>query len=179
MIAFLRLLGPQGLAGIAASLCLGMLLVMQKADTRHWQRQSGRFEQLYRESEAARADLVAGYRAAAERAAADDAANAERVRREQIHISQRIEEEYDARIADARARALRLRRDPQAASHPGGATVASLPGLSTAPGEPVAAARQDRLPDSLIATEQAIQLDALIKWVHAQGTVDSEARAQK
>ena len=49
----LRLLGPQGLAGLAVSLCLTLLLVWQKGETRHWRKQSGQYEQLYRHGEAA------------------------------------------------------------------------------------------------------------------------------
>ena len=45
----LRLLNAQGIAGLAASLCLALLLVLQKGETRHWKKQSSQFEQLYRE----------------------------------------------------------------------------------------------------------------------------------
>ena len=34
----LRLLNIQGIAGIAVSLALGLLLVIQKAETRHWKK---------------------------------------------------------------------------------------------------------------------------------------------
>jgi hypothetical protein len=45
--------------------------------------------------------------------------------------------------------------------------------LSAAPGAAAQAAGEDRLPpaDALTATEQAIQLDELIKWVRAQGKI--------
>ena len=43
----LRLLNPQGIAGLAVSIALALLLVVQKAETRQWQRKSGQFEQLY------------------------------------------------------------------------------------------------------------------------------------
>ena len=43
-----RILNPQGLAGLAAALCLAALLVIQKCETRHWRKQSGQFELLYR-----------------------------------------------------------------------------------------------------------------------------------
>jgi hypothetical protein len=48
-----------------------------------------------------------------------------------------------------------------------------VPGLSAAPAGAAQAASQDRLPapDALTATEQAIQLDELIKWVRAQHEV--------
>jgi hypothetical protein len=49
-----------------------------------------------------------------------------------------------------------------------------VPKLSAAAGGAAQAAGQDRLPapDALTATEQAIQLDELIKWVKAQAEVD-------
>jgi hypothetical protein len=49
-----------------------------------------------------------------------------------------------------------------------------VPGLSAAAEKPAQAAGEDRLSqsDQLIATEQAIQLDELIKWVRAQAAVE-------
>jgi hypothetical protein len=47
-----------------------------------------------------------------------------------------------------------------------------VPRLSAAAGQSPQAAGQDGLSDRLIATEQAIQLDELIKWVKAQSKVD-------
>ena len=63
---FLRFFNVQGIAGTAASLALAILLVIQKGETRHWRKESGRNEQLYRGEEAAFAGTVANYRAAAE-----------------------------------------------------------------------------------------------------------------
>ena len=66
---------------------------------------------------------------------------------------------------------------PSAAADPG-AGRARLPGLSAAAGGAAEAAGQDRLPqtDALMATEQAIQLDELIKWVRMQAAVDKTPR---
>ena len=52
-----------------------------------------------------------------------------------------------------------------------------MPGLSAPPGGAAQAPGQDRLPpqDALTATEQAIQLDELIKWVRKQAAVDNNA----
>ena len=47
-MTLLRLISPQGIAGLATSICLALLLVLQKGETRHWKRESSRFEQLYR-----------------------------------------------------------------------------------------------------------------------------------
>ena len=45
-MTFLRLLNIQGIAGLAAALVLGVMLLVQKGETRHWRRQSAQFEQL-------------------------------------------------------------------------------------------------------------------------------------
>jgi hypothetical protein len=52
-----------------------------------------------------------------------------------------------------------------------------MPGLPAAAPSAAEAAGHDRLPyaDALTATEQAIQLDALIAWVKAQAEVDPNA----
>jgi hypothetical protein len=71
----LRLLNPQGIVGLAASLCLALLLVLQKVETRHWKKRAANYEQLYRDQQAALVETVANYRSAAEQARAADAAN--------------------------------------------------------------------------------------------------------
>jgi hypothetical protein len=50
-----------------------------------------------------------------------------------------------------------------------------VPGLPATPGQSHQTAREDGLSISerLIATEQAIQLDELIKWVRLQAAVDN------
>jgi hypothetical protein len=52
-----------------------------------------------------------------------------------------------------------------------------VPDLPAAAGRPAQAAVQNGLPaaDALTATEQAIQLDELIKWVRNQHDVDPNA----
>ena len=172
-MTILRLLNVQGIAGIAVSLCLAVLLVIQKGETRHWKKQSSQFEQLYRGEHDAFDKTVANYRAAADQARAEDKANAERVAAEQQAINERTAHDFEARIAAARAAAERLRLQPQAAADRGSRGGAPVPGLSAAPGGPAQAADEDRLPppDALTATEQAIQLDELIKWVRRQHEV--------
>lgn len=118
---------------------------------------------------------VANYRAATALARAADQKNATRVKAEQAQISERTADDYAHRIADARAVADRLRaRAAVAPAHSGGGGAASVPGLSPASGGATQAAGEDRLPDTdaLTATEQAIQLDELIKWIRAQAAVD-------
>ena len=174
----LRLLNIQGIAGIAVGLALGLLLVIQKGETRHWKKESGRFEQLYTHEQAALAGTVADYRAAADQARASDQANANRVAADQRTISERTSNEYEARLAAARLSAQRLRsQSASAAADPRSGGGAAVPGLPAAAGRPSEAAGQDRLPqsDALTATEQAIQLDELIKWVRKQAAIDPNA----
>jgi hypothetical protein len=180
MTALFRLLGPQGIAGLAVALCLAGLLAMQKVETRHWKRQSAQFEALYRAEVAAHAATVTNYRAAADAARAADRANAARVAAHQNAINERTAHDFDTRLAAARAEFDRLRREGAGAADPGTRGSAELPGLSTAAAGAGQAARQDRLPppDALIATEQAIQLDELVKWVKAQHSVDREGEGR-
>jgi hypothetical protein len=169
----LRMLNWQGIAGIAASLCLAVLLALQKGETRHWRKQSGQFEQLYRAEQSAFATTVASYRAAAETARAADRAAAERVAAAQRAINERTIHDFEARLAVARASADRLRREAGAATDPGSGGSPPVPGLSASPGQsPQAAGNGFSLADRLVATEQAIQLDELINWVRRQAAVD-------
>ena len=169
---FLRLLNPQGIAGLAAALCLAILLVLQKAETRHWRKQSGQFEQLYQSEQSALAGTIANYRAAAEAARSADRADAERVAAAQRTINERTADDYQTRLAAARTRAERL-RNPAAAADPGSRGAAPVPGVPVAPGGVAQASGEDGLPDPdrLTATEQAIQLDELIEWVKAQASI--------
>jgi hypothetical protein len=174
-----RLLNWQGIAGIGVGLVLAILLVIQKGETTHWKKQSASFEQLYHQDQAAFATTVANARAAAETARAADKANVERVTAEQRAINERTSNDFEARLAAARARADRLRLDAKAAIDPSAGRSPSMPGLSATAGSAPQAARQDGLPpeDALTATEQAIQLDELIKWVRAQAKVDNDPPA--
>jgi hypothetical protein len=172
---FLRLFGPFGVAGAALSLILGILLGIQKMETRHWKKQADQYEQLYNREHAKLTTLVDDYKAAAAAAKASDRANAERVKGLQNQIGQEQKNEYEKRIADARARAERLRHvQPQAGGDPCATGGKAVSGVSApASGTPETTCK-DRLPapDALTATEQAIQLDELIKWVKRVAGID-------
>jgi hypothetical protein len=169
-----RLLNAQGILGLAGSLALGVLLLVQLGETRHWKKQSASFEQLYRNEQSAFAATVAHTRAAAERARAADLANAERVAAEQRLINERTADDYEKRLAAARVAAERLRVAAEAAADPRAGGSPRLPGLPAAPAGIAHAPGQDRLhpSDALTATEQAIQLDELINWVRRQAAID-------
>jgi hypothetical protein len=176
----LRLLNPQGIAGIAISLALAILLVVQKGETRHWKKQSAQFEQRFVAEQSVLAQTVANYRAAADAARADDRANLARVGADQRAINERTSNDFEARLAAARSLARRLRGEAAGAPADRGAgRGAPMPGLSAAPRGTAQGAGHDRLPgaDALLATEQAIQLDELIKWVEKQHAVDPNGRA--
>ncbi len=176
-MSVLRFLNPQGVAGIAVSIALAILLVVQKSETRHWKAESARFEQLYGNEQVAFANTVSNYRAAAESARAADLANAQRAAAAQQAINKRSENDLEARLADARARAEQLRLQSGAAADSRNRPGTPVPGLPAASIGADQAAREDRLPspDALTATEQAIQLDELIKWVRKQANVDMNA----
>ena len=173
-----RLLNWQGIAGIAVAVTLFVMLTVQKLEAVHWRKQSEKFEQLYQQEQTAFATMVANGRAAAAQAEAADRENADRVAAEQNSINQRTKHEFESRLAAARGKLERLRVDSPARPHSGGG--APMPILPSAAGGPAQAASEDGLPesDALTATEQAIQLDELIKWVRSQHSVDPN-RAKK
>lgn len=175
----LRLLGWRGIAGIALALSLTILLVIQKAETRHWKKQSASFQRLYQDEHSAFATTVANYRQAAEAARAADQANIQRVAAEQHAVNQRTADDYESRIAAALAESQRLRSGTQTTADRGARGDAPMPHLPATPVRAPQAAGQDRLParDALTATEQAIQLDELIKWIRAQAAVDNNGPA--
>lgn len=175
----LRLLGWQGIAGVAVALALSILLAIQKVETRHWKKESGSFEQLYRQEQSAFATTVANYRLAADQARAADQANVARVTADQAAITERTANEYQVRIAAARAESQRLRSGTQAAADSSARRNPPVPGLSATSGRVAQGAGEDEFPagDTLTATEQAIQLDELIKWVRAQAAVDNNSPA--
>jgi hypothetical protein len=174
----LRLLNVQGIAGIAVSLALGVMLIVQKGETHHWMKMSAGFEQLYRQDQAAFATTVANYRAAADAARAADQANLTRVAAEQRAITERTSNDFETRLAATRAAAQRLRLNAQAATDTRAGGGASMPGASHAASALAQAAGKDEfsLAERELATEQAIQLDDLIKWIRAQTAVDNNGR---
>jgi len=103
-----RILNLQGMIGIAASLLLLILVLVKAGEVRHSRKQLAHFELLYLGERSAGARTIANYRAATEAARAADKANAERVAASQRLISERTSNDLEARLADARARTVRL-----------------------------------------------------------------------
>src|SRR5438270_6064930 len=104
----LKLLNWQGMAGIAASLALAILLIVQKGETHHWKKASAGFEQLYHQEQSAFATTVANYRGTADQARAADQANLIRVAAEQRTVNERTDHDFATRLAAAHAAAHRL-----------------------------------------------------------------------
>lgn len=156
------------MAKLIALLGAMAIICWQSSQVHRWHKQ-------YLSEHSAHLATIANYRAAAEQAAADDAANAARVKAEQDKISKEQADEYQKRIAAARAAAERLRARSQADS--GSAAKPPVPSLPASPIRVTEGAGQDRfsIADRLIATEQAIQLDELITWVKRQADVDVNA----
>lgn len=172
------LLSLPRLAALGVGLLFAGLLAWQHLDALHWRKESSRFEQLYTGEQLALANTVAGYRAAADQARAADLANVQRVTAAQQTITKGTQDELEVRLAAARADAVRLRGQAAARpADPGAGRAAPVPGVPASPGGTAEAAGQDQLPedDALTATEQAIQLDELIKWVKRQSSVDPNA----
>jgi hypothetical protein len=157
--------------GIACALALALLI----HDRNRWKAKTAHYAELLSAERGAHAATIANVRAATDQARRADLANAERVKARQSAINRRSDDDFEIRLADARAAADRLRASrPAGPTDPGGRRAAPVPGLPAAAAEPAQAAGQDRLPpaDALIATEQAIQLDELIKWIDRQAAVD-------
>ena len=172
---------PSNLAlKLVGALCAILALALLINDRNRWKATASLRQQQVSAEKAAHSATAANYRAAAEQARNSDAANAARVRAEQAAISERTANDFDTRIAAARARSGRLRSgDEAAAADPGSRGGAPVPRLSPAAQGTAQGAGEDGFPppdpmtvaDRLIATEQAIQLDELIKWVKAQAAV--------
>ncbi|PKP91451.1 MAG: hypothetical protein CVT77_12230 [Alphaproteobacteria bacterium HGW-Alphaproteobacteria-16] len=184
MNALWTLLGWRGAIALAAFALAGGLalqLAGARADT-------ARAERTLAEERLVHRITVANFRLAAAQARIDDAANARRVVTEQHRISQEVSHEYQTRLATVRTRAdaLRSQLRGEATANPGSPAIASVPSPGPAPGGSDGATAAAGLPapgmklgdamtleERLIATEQAIQLDALQSWVRAQATIDN------
>jgi hypothetical protein len=153
--------------------CVALLALLVQ-DRNRWKAKTSHYAELLAGERAVHSANIANIRAAAEQARRADAANAARVRADQAAINERSLDDYESRIAAARAAAQRLRRGNEtAAADHGDRRATAMPGLPAAARDLAQAADEDRLPesDALIATEQAIQLDELIKWVRRQAAV--------
>jgi len=111
---------------------------------------------------------VSDYRAAYNKARADALAAARDVETQQERITHEVSADYQARLADVRARYSRLLAQANADSRDTGAS--DLPGVSdTAGGADEGSAYCGlSLETRLVASEQALQLQALQDWLRGQ-----------
>lgn len=169
------------LLGLLAPI-LGVLAVYQTFQVRHWHGEATSFESQWKGEKIAHQQTIINNQRAAEKARQDDLKNIERVTREQqANADERIKS-YEARLADARAAYERLRRQfPGSSANPSGAGKAPVPGApGSAPGTDGSSGEDGfSLPDRLIATTQAIQLDELQKWIRATFKIDVNGNPQK
>jgi hypothetical protein len=128
--------------GILCALALALLI----HERNRWKATATLRQQQVAAQKAAHAATVANYRAAAEQARQADAANAERVRRAQARINERTADDFESRIAAARARSRQLQRQAgSTAADSGAGRAAPVPALSAAARTADQAAGEDRL----------------------------------
>lgn len=115
---------------------------------------------------------VSDYRDAYQTAVANAHAAARFVEVQQERITHEVSADYQARLADVRARYQRLLAETKADSRDG--RQADLPGVPDTASGLDAGPSYCGLPAerALIATEQALQLGALQAWVRGQAAVD-------
>lgn len=120
---------------------------------------------------AAHAQTQANFRKAQDEAEAKQKANLARVAKAQEDITHETVTDYRARLADLHARYDRLRAQGNRSASGND----RLPAVSDTASRVDEAPGEDGLPaaDALIASEQALQLDALINWVEAQSKVET------
>lgn len=155
------------LAGGAAALLL-VLLIVSMGETRHWRKKTANAEQRVALEKAGHQITKTTYRQAqADADAAQKLAN-QKIEDARASLSREIARDYEKRLADARARAEFLRRDtPPRTNAASPARHDPVPGPAGPAAGADGAAAQAGLSDAdrLIATEQAIQLEELQRWV--------------
>ena len=133
-----------------------------------WRANNGLHDSLKAER-AAHAETIAVFKKAQADAEAVQAHNLARVAKAQKDVTDETLDDYNRRVADLRARYKRLleQGNRSASGNP------DLPAVPNATSGTDAAAQQDGLSsaDALTASEQALQLDALITWVARQAKV--------
>lgn len=155
-------LSLKAIAAIGAGLIILGLLVYGVVVTN--QRDTARAQVIAEQK--AHQTTVANYRAAAAEAARRDAENKARVEAEQRAANERISHDYETRIAAVREQYDRLLRE-RARAGAGGSGSAPVPPRGATPARPDAAAGDNGLSlrERLVATETAIRLEELQRWV--------------
>ena len=162
-----------------------------------WIETAETYERERDEERAAHATTKNEYRLAQAQAARQEAARLKRVREQQEEITDAIKSDYRGQLADLGARAERLRAQLRARTDivgptasergasvrdaAGGTGSASADRRLPAAGEEPAVVgtfgrtAEEQLERDIVATQQALQLDALIDWVEQQTAIDPNA----
>jgi hypothetical protein len=156
------------------SLGLAIVALFQHFELIHSRHEAAKWQQQLSAQKTALSQTIANYRTAADRAKAQDDAKNARTIQQQQSASQEVANEYEARIAAARREYQRLLATAKA--NPRSAAGTDMSSISASAGG-TAETPSDGL--SLTATEQAIQLDELIKWVRAQHAIDPNKEQPK
>ena len=117
------------------------------------------------------AETVANFKDAQAKAELAQKANLARVSIQQRNITDETLDDYNRRVADLRARYQRLLSQGNRSASGN----AAMPAIPDATGRIDEAPDENGLPaaDALTASEQALQLDALITWVDRQAKVET------
>lgn len=120
------------------------------------------------------AQFQADVKAKTELARLQDAANKARVERDQETVSRETVSEYQNELSALRARYDALRVRLAAKANPGSGGKQAVPSLPSGAGRTDGPAVEAGLPpeDALIASEQALRLQALQEWVRGQTGVE-------
>lgn len=148
-------------AALIASLCVCAWL---------WRANNGLHDTI--KAERARyAETVANFKDAQAKAELAQKANLARVSIQQRNITDETLDDYNRRVAVLRARYQRLLSQGNRSASGN----AAMPAIPDATGRIDEAADENGLPaaDALTASEQALQLDALITWVERQAKVET------
>jgi hypothetical protein len=167
-------LGKRSFAEIALIAVVAASLVIHLAEVHRLHKAEGQLlatSNALRKERLAHAADIARWKVGQAQADALAKANVARVTAEQKTIADERTKSYESRIADARARADRLRG--ASSIHQGTADATGMPGVPAAPGLGQASGQGGlSAGDALIATEQAIELDELIKEWRKQSAID-------
>jgi len=158
----------KAILGLGTVAVLLFLLANARGDARHWEKTAA-------QTQAAFDQTVAQYRIAAEAAAKLDAQNVLRVKDEQAAVTERIENEYQGKLATAADRYERLRA--QAAAYSSGAGSADVSASRDATCLAYAGTDCEGLPALLkAAQDNTDQLVALQTWVRGQAAIEVDGR---
>jgi hypothetical protein len=155
--AFFAPLSARIFAGVSLALLIALGIMtgiakMEHASAVKWETSSIRWQ-------AAHDQLEANYRAAQAKAAAENKAHVEAVESTQSQITERVRNDYEARLAALRARYSSVHTGTATADR-GAAGSTGVSGVPAPPAEPDAAA--------IACTSNTLQLEGLIEWVKEQ-----------